>query len=436
MFWLFIYRALSLLFFIFAMPFIVFIGQLVAKWKESIPQKMGFIPDEFFINNKRQNIWVHAVSFGEVKTIEPLIYELQKSFPLAQIWLSTGTKTGQDLAQKTFRNIRVFYCPFDFYFALNNWFSVIKPDLVLITETEIWPEILLQCKQRKIPAFLINARLTDKSTRNYKFIYPIIKNALNCFTAIYAQSENNKKRFMALGAKENNISVFPNLKFDSAFNLKQNIKPETINQLKNSFGLESGNNNSKPKQILIAGSTHSGEEDFIIDIFKNCLINESFDWHLILAPRHLERLSEIETLCKNKNLNYSKTTEFNNKTLSSGSVLLLDTMGELGLYYTLANIAFIGGTWANIGGHNLLEAVIWNLPICIGQYNYKINDLTESLKENNYPILQSSNLKEITDWIYENLQNKNHNYVLLEPEKTISQQIIKKISQSVLALQK
>ena len=111
-------------------------------------------------------------------------------------------------------------------------------------------------------------------------------------------------------------------------------------------------------------------------------------------------------------------------------------MGELGLYYTLANIAFIGGTWANIGGHNLLEAVIWNLPICIGQYNYKINDLTESLKENNYPILQSSNLKEITDWIYENLQNKNHNYVLLEPEKTISQQIIKKISQSVLALQK
>lgn len=417
------------------------IGQLVAKWKESLPEKMGFIPDEFFINRNKQNIWLHAVSFGEVKTIEPLIYELQRSFPLAQIWLSTGTKTGQDLAKKTFQDIRVFYCPFDFYFALNNWFSVIKPDLLLIAETEIWPEMLFQCKRRKVSAFLINARLTDKSTRNYKFIYPIIQSALNCFANIYAQSETNKKRFCALGAKEENIRIFPNLKLDAAYDLKQNIKPEIIEQLKNTLGFERDNKEIKPKRILIAGSTHKGEEDFIVDIFKNCLSNESFDWYLILAPRHLERLSEIENLCKNKNLNYIKRSEFvsnneNHKTLNSSSVLLLDSMGELGLFYALADIAFIGGTWANIGGHNPLEATVWDLPICIGSYNYKINDLTESLKENNYPILQSSNLPEIIDWINNNLENKKQSHFLSARSESISKQIIKSISQSVLAQQK
>lgn len=364
---MFIYRLLSCLFFIIGAPLIILVCLLNPKWREGLWQKYGFVPKTKLI---KQGIWLHAVSFGEVKTIEPLVRALQSNLPKTPIYLSTGTRTGQDLAQKLFENVFVFYCPFDFYFAVKQWLNFLQPKMLLIAETEIWPELLIQAYKAKAKIFLINARLTDKSIKKYKFVKPIIQKALASFNKILAQTEDDQKRFLQIGAEEKQLKVLGNLKFASM----QKISNQSQQDLKAQLNLQN------QTFVLIAGSTHSPEEEIICQIFQKLLqYFPQKDLRLILAPRHLERLSEIENILKKENLIYQKKS--NLKNFEPQQILLLDTMGELTSLYSVCNLAFLGGTWAKIGGHNPLEPAAYGLPIFVGPYTYKISELVEQLIE-------------------------------------------------------
>ncbi len=362
-----IYSWLCNLFFILGAPFIILICLLNPKWRQGLWPKYGFTPKLQIAQN---GFWLHAVSFGEVKTIEPLIKALQNIYPETPIYLSTGTKTGQDLGKKLFENILVFYCPFDFSLAINAWLKFLKPQALFIAETEIWPELLFKSAENRIPVFLINGRLTDKSIKKYKLIKPLIQKALKSFSKILVQTQADRERFLQIGASQKQIEVLGNLKFDSL----QKISEPAKQALKQQLSLQ------KQTIVLIAGSTHSPEEEIICGLFKK-LLNyfPQKDLRLILAPRHLERLSAIETICQKENLFYQKKSQIDN--FKTQEVLLLDTMGELTNLYAVCHLAFLGGTWAKVGGHNPLEPANYQLPIFVGPHTYKIAELAEQLKE-------------------------------------------------------
>lgn len=415
MFWFFLYRTLSIIVFVIGLPIVTVTCLLVKKWKEGLDQKLGLIDWESIkklrgsrftelltqlkdseakgssvelkefesTNIKQKNIWLHAVSFGEVKTIEPLVYRLQEAFPDYFICLSTGTKTGQDLARRLFtdlttnprlkKEVFVFYKPFDFYFAVKNWLDLIQPSMLIVAETEIWPELLIQSQSRKIPCFLVNARLTKKSASGYKKVLPLWKAVLRAFNGIYVQTELEQTLFESIGASAEQISVIGNLKFDSMQPASTNI----LNELKTELKLSEGS------CVFVAGSTHREEEDLVCKAFLAALAKyKDQDLRLILAPRHPERLAEVYEICKKTQLTFAKRSSFKNfeETLTDWKILVLDTLGELNKFYGLGDFAFLGGTWADVGGHNPLEAASYGITSLLGPNSYKIQDLVKQLK--------------------------------------------------------
>ncbi len=439
------------MFFILGLPWIVSLCLCVSKWREGIDQKFGFIdmnvllkgrllnivdsieanPEQMLESLQSQNIWLHAVSFGEVKTVEPLIYSLQEAFPACRICISTGTKTGQDLAKKLFsskaqnpllkKDCFVFYCPFDFYFAVKNWLTALRPKFIIIAETEIWPELLFQARQQNIPAFIVNGRLTDKSVQKYKAIKPLMKEALQAFKIIFAQSKLDADRFKVIGAAEEQVQIVDNLKLDSM----KCLPTEVVASIKDQLGILNST------FILIAGSTHAGEEEIVFEVYK-FLVNKypDNDIRLILAPRHLERLAEIESLCASKLLISTRKSALSHET-DIWKLLILDTMGELSSLYSVANIAFIGGTWVDIGGHNPLEAAAYGMPIFVGSYTYKITDLVELLKEKSF-LYQIENLEELKLRVLNLYENRNdfQKAGLTQP-KSVSLQMIETIKKNI-----
>ena len=422
-----------------ALPFIVLISLVVSKWRAGLSEKLGFIKfSKDILSNK--NIWVHAVSYGEVKTVEPLIYELQKAFPEYNLCLSTGTQTGQNLAKSLFshnsnnskllKNIFVFYCPFDFYFSVKSLMNKLNPKMLIVAETEIWPEMLAQAKQKAIPTFLVNARLTNRSVNRYKFLKPIFGQVLKTFTGIYTQSERDKIRFLEIGALSERMKVLPNLKFDSM----QKAQPEKVDELKQELNIKANS------IVLIAGSTHKGEEELICKLFSSLLShfhnkNLNLDLRLILAPRHLDRVHEVESICKNHKLIFRKRSQNNAREFEAGQALLLDTMGELSQMYAVSDIALLGGTWAKIGGHNPLEAAVNNIPILVGEHIYKISDLADQLAELGL-LFQTISDESLFTKTLELIQNENNNdnssqpKAKIELDKSVSSSIIELIKQS------
>ncbi|MDX1921388.1 MAG: glycosyltransferase N-terminal domain-containing protein [Candidatus Caenarcaniphilales bacterium] len=487
MFWFFIYRTLSIIVFVLGLPVVTTVCLLTKKWRDGLDQKLGLIDYEtikqlrgaHFVdllgklkqseqpnsNNKstidfdnlsktkQKNIWLHAVSFGEVKTIEPFVYKLQEAFPEYQLCLSTGTKTGQDLARKLFTDLKgnlrlkkeifVFYKPFDFYFAVKNWLDLIKPEMVIIAETEIWPELLIQSCQRSIPCFLVNARLTEKSASGYKKLFPLWKQVLKAFKIIFAQTDFEKNLFKSIGAEESKIKVLGNLKFDS-----MQPAPESIlNQLRNELNLP------KSACVFIAGSTHQDEEGLVCKAYLEALKKyPQKDIRLVLAPRHPERLGEVYELIKKLGLPFMKRSAVTSPASLTGGaktefplsrglggddwqILVLDTLGELNKFYGLADFAFLGGTWADIGGHNPLEPASYGLQTLIGPKSYKIPDLVRQLKIPNLVIeFDSSNdfeqkFMQILDSLLplsgEEIQEMKRNRLLsFAPQKRLSEATI------------
>lgn len=377
-----IYGFLSTIVFIIILPFWLLIGFFNPKLIVGFKEKCGF-----YIEAKRQRskeakhehipLSLHAstpprllfygVSVGEVLAMENLIKKTREQFPDVNIVVMTGTKTGQEIAHKKLYEICDFitYFPFDFPFCIENMLQKIKPNAIFIMETELWPNFANVTNKKKIPTYIINARISDRTYKSYKKLSCIFSPILKKYTNIFPQSEQDMEKFISIGANPQTTKIMGNLKFD--------IKKQDVSNL--NF------NKISQEKIILAGSTHFGEEEIILNVFKD-LQEEISDLKLIIAPRHPERNNEVYKVIKQMGFDCAKRSE---TSLSLPSCLLLDTMGELGKFYSVCDVAFIGGSFPvkggdnfgnkGVGGHNPLEAVIFNKPVVSGPSIHNFKDI-------------------------------------------------------------
>lgn len=377
-----IYRILSTILFLISLPLYAAVracrGKYLPGWKEKLGKFHA--PD---LGDKV--IMFHGVSVGEVIALENLIKKTKETFPEYKIVLTTGTKTGQEIAHKKFDNVADFitYFPFDITICVELFLKKIKPSIVLIAETELWPTFAAYCHNKNIPLFVINGRISDSTFKSYRFIKGFFKEIFKNYTAILTQSEEDKEKFIKIGAPENKTKVMKNLKFD--------VK-------KIDSDIEIGKGNSR---IIIAGSTHKGEDEIILSSFVK-LKKEFSDIKLLLAPRHLTRINNVEELVKNTELTYGFRSKQDN--FSDKDIIILDTLGELSKMYQICDFAFIGGSFNKTGGHNPLEAVVYNKPAITGPSIHNFRDIYWILSRTKAGKIVKTP-QELTDYMYKLLSN-------------------------------
>ncbi|MCK4653413.1 MAG: 3-deoxy-D-manno-octulosonic acid transferase, partial [Candidatus Cloacimonetes bacterium] len=347
-----IYKLMTNLIFYLSYPFILF--RLKGRERK---ERLGHL-----INKFEKSIWIHAASVGEVNAIKTLINELLNKYPQKDFVLSTTTATGQDIARKISPKLTAFFFPIDIDFVMKRVFNSINPELIILVETEFWPNMLHIAKKRKIPIILINGRLSDKSFpgyRRFKFFWkPIWKSIV----AVNAQSDKDTKRF--IGFRFNNVVDTHNLKF--CINLPSYKK----NKLRKELGY------SEDDFILVWGSSRPGEEKLLKNVFSS-LGKEIYNFKVIVVPRHLHRLPEIKEIFKD--FDYKMYSELK----ITSKVLIVDEMGVLNMFYALADVAVVGGSFYNFGGHNPLEPAFYSTPTIIGKYHSSCHDSVDRLNDNN-----------------------------------------------------
>lgn len=350
---MFIYRILSTILFLISLPIYAAVracrGKFLPGWKEKFGK---FTAPEL----GEKVIMFHGVSVGEVIALENLIKKTKETFPDYKIVITTGTKTGQEIAHKKFDNIVDFitYFPFDITICVELFLKKIKPSVVLIAETELWPTFAAYCKKRGIPLFVINGRISDSTYKSYRLLKGFFRELFKNYTKILTQSEEDKEKFISIGAPADKTMVMKNLKFD--------VKRADTN-------IEIGQENNR---IIIAGSTHKGEDEIVLNAFSE-LKKEFPDIKLLLAPRHLTRVNEVKELVEKTKLPYGQRS--NNDTFLNNDIIILDTLGELSRMYQICNFAFIGGSFNKTGGHNPLEAIVYNKPAISGPSIHNFRDI-------------------------------------------------------------
>lgn len=328
--------------------------------QDSIDRKCGIISENGF--TKEDNvIMFHGVSVGEVVALENLVKKTRQEFPTAKIVVTTGTHTGQDIAKKKLGDIAdlITYFPADFPKCIRKFLNKINPTMVFIAETEIWPNFAIECKKQGIKLYVINGRISDNTFRSYDRLKFIFKPFLNLYTGIFTQSEEDNNKFLHLGANSETTKRMNNLKFDVK-------RPESLN-------FNKGNS-----RVLLAGSTHQGEDIIVLNIFKK-LKEKHPDLKLILAPRHLTRTEEVKELIAQSEFS-SDLRSNNRENLENIDILQLDTLGELGKMYEHADISFIGGSFNKTGGHNPLESIVWSKPVISGPSIHNFKDIYTIIK--------------------------------------------------------
>lgn len=328
--------------------------------QDSIDRKCGTISEEGF--SKEDNvIMFHGVSVGEAVALENLVKAARKEFPDSKIVVTTGTHTGQDIAKKKLGETAdlVTYFPADFPKCIRKFLDKINPKVVCIAETEIWPNFVIECKKRGIKLYIINGRISDRTFKSYDMFRFVFKPFLNLYTGIYTQSDDDNNKFLRLGANPSTTKRMNNLKFDVK-------KPVGINFNKNG------------SRVLLAGSTHQGEDSIVLNVFKK-LKEKHPDLKLILAPRHLTRTEEVKELISQTGFSYDLRSN-NRDNLDGIDILELDTLGELGKMYEHADISFIGGSFNKTGGHNPLESIVWDKPVISGPSTHNFKDIYTIIK--------------------------------------------------------
>lgn len=350
----------TILFYLF-LPF-YFVERVIHKKSHGWKEKFGNVRE---FSKEDKVIHIHACSVGEALAIENLVKEVKSKFPEHKLVVTTFTYAGQQIAQKKFENIAdyVTYFPFDTPISVNKFLSKIKPAISIIAETEIWPYFAYSCKKRSIPLIMINARISDLSYSSYKRTKLFFKTVLNNYNAVYAQSDEDKNKFISIGLSPQKAEVMGNLKFD--------IEPTEEK-------VEIGQDSYK---IFLAGSTHKPENEIVITTYKK--LKQKFNnLKLLIAPRHLERVEEIKTLLKKYDLSFGLRSD-GDKFSDNTDVIILNTLGELKKMYSICDIAFIGGSFNNTGGHNPLEAAIFEKPVVSGPAIFNFKDIYEVLCKSN-----------------------------------------------------
>ncbi len=355
-----IYDFILIIFAVLFSPVILIAFVIKPKLRAGFWQKIGFYGAK---NKQKQSIWFHAVSVGEINAIEAFIKKSRDNFPEYNIAVTTTTKTGQEVAKKKLKGIAdiITYFPYDFNFSVQSAIKAINPKMVVIAETEIWPCFSSQINKANIPLILVNGRISPNSYKGYKKARFFFEKILDKFSLILMQTQSDKERIIDIGAKPEKVEVMGNLKFDIATVLDR----EEINELKKSLQIEAN-------KVLIAGSTHKGEDEIIIGVYKK-LKTEFEDLKLIIAPRHPERNYQVLKLVCDTGFEVGLRSKHSN--FGTSDIILIDTMGELNKLYSVADIAFIGGSFSETGGHNPLEAAVYGVPVFSGPTVFNFKDI-------------------------------------------------------------
>ncbi len=327
----------------------------------------------------RQPVWIHTVSVGEFLATRPLITKLLEDYPDYPLVITCTTTTGSAQILKTFAQEivqqRIFHCylPYDLPGSVRRFLNKINPSLGLIMETEIWPNLLLECERRKLPVWLLNARMSARSAKGYARFGRLTKNTLQKFTGIAAQDVLDAGRLKELGADENTLHITGSIKFDIK------VQPEDIvagQALRRQLHWQT-------KMVLMAASTHKGEDEEILAVFQNLRVKHP-ELVLLVVPRHPERFQSVYQMLKEnpRGLKVTKRTEIASASVKeqmiSPDILLGDSMGEMMRYFACSDLVFMGGTLVPVGGHNILEPAALELPIVYGPHIfnfYAINEL-------------------------------------------------------------
>jgi 3-deoxy-D-manno-octulosonic-acid transferase len=327
-------------------------------------------------------IWLHAVSVGEVLAVSRLVSELERAFPEFRLLISTTTKTGQDLARNRFGAERVFYCPLDLPWATRAYLEALKPKMLILAETEFWPNLLSGCFRRGIPVAVVNARISDRSWPRYKALKGLWRTFLSGLARVLAQTETDAERLRALGCMPERITLAGNLKFD----VRAATEAEATRILKSAANGE---------RFLVAGSTLEGEEQALLAAWPR-LLERDGNLVMVMAPRHPERFAAVAALLEQSGVDGIRRSDWKaGDSLRAGQVVLLDTIGELASVYSLAAVAFVGGSLVAAGGHNPLEPAQFGVPIVMGPHYENFRAITEDLlKEDALTITTKEDLAE------------------------------------------
>ena len=349
-------------------PHFLFQALAHGKYIAGLRQRLGSVPPV----NGKSVIWLHCVSVGETQAARPLVKRLKQQFPRHDLVVSTITLTGQNLARDVFRYQAksVFYFPFDWRWTVRRALKAVNPEVVLIMETELWPNFLSECRTRGIPVALVNGRISRQSFRRYRLIKSFLRRVLSSLSIAVMQSEKDAERLEDLGMPHEKLFNAGNLKFDAELTGELTSKTE---ELRTRFAPEAN------VPLILAASTHAPEEQIILDSIQK--LRQTQPVRLMLAPRHPERFNEVATLLQKSGLSWTRRTSPPDLNDAKATVILLDTIGELPATYTLAEIVFVGGSIVDKGGHNVLEPAATGATVVTGAHTHNFHAIVELMNE-------------------------------------------------------
>ncbi len=354
-----------------ASPWLLFAAFAHGKYRQGWGCKfLGRVPRPL---SQRPCIWLHAVSVGEVNLLQPILTRLANQYPGHECLISTTTKTGFELARRKYSEHVVFYCPLDFSWAVAEAMRRIRPELLVLAELELWPNLITAARRCGAKVAIFNGRLSDRSWRGYRRVKPLLRPLLKSLDAICVQNEVYAQRFVDLGARPESVHVTGSVKFDGAEWDRQNAKTRRLRQL---AGFSSHD------IIFLAGSTQAPEEQCALETFQE-LQKKHPRLKLIIAPRHPERFEEVAEILQHGGATWRRRTELtspeNPAASNAPSILLVDVVGELGAWWGAADVGFVGGSMGNRGGQNMIEPAAYGVATCFGPNTRNFRDIVSLL---------------------------------------------------------
>jgi 3-deoxy-D-manno-octulosonic-acid transferase len=358
-----VYSALLAVVLVLGLPYWLLRTMRHSKRHVGLADRLGKVPDRLARHQSRPAIWVHAVSVGELIAVSDLITELTRRFPGHRVVVSTTTAAGQTLARTRFGRNSVFYFPLDFQFAIRPYLRTLRPQLIVIAETEFWPNFLRLAHQRGACIAIVNARISDRSYPGYRRFRRFWMRVLQPIDIFLTQTDEDRKRLADIGAPVERIQVSGNLKFDVS------LPPPTaiVSSLRSAF------QQAQAGPVLVCGSTVDGEEPLLLRAFENVLASHPRAV-MILAPRRLERFDEVAQLLQQLGIRFWRRSLWSGDPIAGG-VLLIDSIGELASLYALGDVAFVGGSLVPRGGHNIIEPARHGVPIVVGNHTENFRDI-------------------------------------------------------------
>jgi len=365
----FIYSVLLTVGFIALLPKFVIDALRSRKYITGLSQRLGRLP--VIASPDYPIVWLHCVSVGETEAARPFVREFLDRFPSYRLVVSTTTVASQKLAQRLYgqQTALVFYFPIDWAWTVRRVLHRINPSALFVMETELWPRLFRGCHRRSIPVALLNGRISPTSFRRYKLTGSFMRRVLDDLSIAMMQSEQDATRIRELGLPAERILVPGNLKFDVA---ETALDDAVTNELRVRFQIDG------KRAVIVAASTHAPEESVVLEAFKQIKYRDA---RVIIAPRHPERFDDVALLVKNSGLTWSRRSHACSASDATCEVILLDTIGELRAIYALADIAFVGGSIAPHGGHNVLEPAARGVCVVTGAHTQNFAAVTKALRD-------------------------------------------------------